>query len=103
LFEKKLYSEIISSILISVDGKNIVVLGKDFHYIFDAPSDLVKILSSPLHKKVEGNLYGFSVNGDNIIKWQLALQTKKRLSARKKKISLARVQGKSRGRVFIKF
>lgn len=50
------YTEDVSSILISKDDRNIVVMTDRYHYIFDAPPALVAILKSPLHKAVRGSL-----------------------------------------------
>jgi len=55
------YSEDVSSVLISRDGKTLVVLGTNYHYIFDAPPVLVRTLRSPFHEAVRATLGRFEI------------------------------------------
>jgi hypothetical protein len=83
------YNEKVSSVLMSSDGKKIVVLSNNFHYIFDAPADLVKLLNSPLKKNVSANFGGFHVDGNNNINGQLNIVTDKNSSEDDKKEAIA--------------
>lgn len=56
------YTESVGAVLISQDGRHLVVLGERYHYIFDAPAALVQALASPLHGRMAGVLAGFQVN-----------------------------------------
>ena len=67
LFSDKQYKVHVSSILISQDNKNIVVVDKEYHYIFDAPDVLTRTLTSPYHKFVKGSLGSFHVDGSGAI------------------------------------
>lgn len=69
------YEENISSLLISQDEKKIVALGKDFHYIFDAPPELVRLLRSPLKKNVAGYFGQFDVDRNDKITGTLQIAT----------------------------
>lgn len=64
--EYRNYEEPVSQILVSSDGKNIVVLGATYHYIFDTPPKLIEVLDSPLHPKLSAAMHQFDVkpNGD---------------------------------------
>lgn len=64
--EHKDYKEPVSQILVSSDGKKIVVLGETYHYIFDTPPKLIEVLDSPLHPKLSAVMRQFDVtpNGD---------------------------------------
>ena len=59
LFKDYKYDEVVSSVLISTDKKSLVFIGKDYHYIFDAPEVLVKTLEAPFHQSVTGLLRNF--------------------------------------------
>ncbi|MET3106434.1 hypothetical protein AAKU67_000917 [Oxalobacteraceae bacterium GrIS 2.11] len=56
------YTENVSSILISQDKQKLVFIGKTYHYIFDAPPELVRTLEMPFHSKVSGELSNFHVD-----------------------------------------
>ncbi|PLT15980.1 MULTISPECIES: hypothetical protein [Ralstonia] len=64
----KSYEEPVNQILVSSDGKKIVVLGVDYHYIFDTPPKLIEILDSPLHPKLSAEMRQFEVTPDAEIK-----------------------------------
>ncbi|GAA0753052.1 hypothetical protein LRH25_26405 [Ideonella azotifigens] len=68
------YTETISSLLISQDRKNIVVIGSGYHYIFDAPPGLLALLASPLHARSKGNLSSFRVDAKGKIRGHYTLQ-----------------------------
>ncbi len=61
LYQDPRYREVISSVLISSDGMKLVAQGKNYHYIFDAPVTIVKLLQSNLHPYVSGYFNSFSV------------------------------------------
>jgi hypothetical protein len=56
------YTENVSSILISQDKQKIVFIGKNHHYIFDAPGAIVTMLGLPLHSSVVGTFSNFHVD-----------------------------------------
>lgn len=62
--EYKDYSERVSQILITNDGKKIVVVGPTYHYIIDTPPRLVEVLNSPLHPDVVARMGQFNVTPD---------------------------------------
>ncbi|HSI48865.1 MAG TPA: hypothetical protein VLA61_11380 [Ideonella sp.] len=68
------YTETISSLLISQDRRNIVVIGSGYHYIFDAPPGLQALLASPLHARSKGNLSSFRVDAKGKIRGHYTLQ-----------------------------
>jgi len=59
------YKETITSVLISSDGKILVVLGQDYHYIFDLPSSLLKTLQGSFHSYVQATISRFTVSANN--------------------------------------
>lgn len=67
------YIENVSSVLISQDKKKIVVIGKEYHYIFDAPTTLVNTLESPIHNKVKASFSDFAVDSSGYIHGGLGL------------------------------
>lgn len=71
--EYKNYKEPVSQILVSSDGKKIVVLGEAYHYIFDTPPKLIEILDSPLHPKLSAVMRQFNVTPDASIKGSFML------------------------------
>lgn len=50
------YVETVSSVLITQDGKKIVVMVQPYHYIFDASPALVAALKAPFHSSIEADL-----------------------------------------------
>jgi hypothetical protein len=64
--EYRTYTETINSALITADGKKVVFLGGDYHYIFDAPEHFADFLTSPLDDKATAEVSKFQVdrNGD---------------------------------------
>lgn len=59
--EYKNYTESVNQILVTSNGRQIVVLGADQHYIIDTPPGLVQVLDSPLHPKVQAQMDRFNV------------------------------------------
>lgn len=74
------YTEDVSSLLISQDKQKIVFLGKNYHYVFDAPVELVKTLELPLHKQVSGTLSSFHVDKRGVVTGVYNLQIERELS-----------------------
>ncbi|WP_233874760.1 hypothetical protein [Paraburkholderia adhaesiva] len=65
--EYRTYTETVSQILISADGKNLVFIGEDYHYIFDAPEHFAQLLDSPLHKDLTATFNSFSVSTNGAV------------------------------------
>ncbi len=59
------YTENVASILMSEDGKSIVFIGDDYHYIFDAPLELIDSLRSPFRKSLFAKFKDFRVDLQN--------------------------------------
>ena len=62
LYWNTTYTETVSSVLISQDGKHLVVIGKNYHYNFDVPKAIVKTLQSPFHRSVSASFKSFHVD-----------------------------------------
>ncbi|MDR0243065.1 MAG: 5-formyltetrahydrofolate cyclo-ligase [Burkholderia sp.] len=60
------YRETLSAFLISADGKKLVVIGKQYHYIFDVPPALAVNLTAPYRPKLYTDFYDFETHGDSI-------------------------------------
>ncbi|MBZ5790473.1 5-formyltetrahydrofolate cyclo-ligase [Burkholderia contaminans] len=60
------YRETLSAFLISEDGKKLVVLGKQYHYIFDVPPALAVNLTAPYRPKLYTDFDDFETHGDKI-------------------------------------
>lgn len=71
------YPESVSSLLISKDKQKIVFIGTNYHYVFDAPVDLVKTLELPFHSKVSGTLSSFHVDKKGAVTGVYSLQIEK--------------------------
>ena len=76
LFANHRYVESVSSLLISSDDKNIVVITEKYHYIFDAPPDMVAALKAPFHRSIEGSLGTLFIAGSGAasIRYELLLK-----------------------------
>jgi hypothetical protein len=55
------YTEQVSTLLLSADGRQLVVLGKQYHYIFSAPPELYRLVHSPLKTHVTAMMDPFDV------------------------------------------
>ncbi|UTV53202.1 5-formyltetrahydrofolate cyclo-ligase [Burkholderia arboris] len=60
------YRETLSAFLISADGKKLVVIGKQYHYIFDVPPALAVNLTAPYRPKLDTDFDDFETHGDKI-------------------------------------
>ena len=69
------YTEVISSVLLSEDGRQLAAIGSNHHYIFDAPPVLAKVLRSPIHAQVQATFSTFHVDKRGAVSgdWALAL------------------------------
>jgi hypothetical protein len=77
----KVYSETVSSLLISQDNKHVVVIGSHYHYVFDAPGALVQVLASGLHENLDGVLSDFHVDASGAITGHYQLRLRPGLSS----------------------
>lgn len=69
----KRYSDTFSSVLISADEKTLVVITPQYHYIFPAPSQLVGVLKSPVHKAITAKMDSFVLSSGNRIAGNIEL------------------------------
>ncbi|MFA8389650.1 hypothetical protein [Burkholderia ubonensis] len=60
------YDETLSAFLITQDGKQLVVLGTKYHYIFDMPPQLRAVMTAPYRQKLDTAFIGFEAQGDKI-------------------------------------
>lgn len=65
--ETKNYVEEVSSVLITQDGKNLIVAGKQHHYIFAANDTIKFILTWAEKKRVKAEFHDFSVRSDQSV------------------------------------
>jgi hypothetical protein len=77
LYTPPQYRETVTSFLISQDGKKLVVLGKNYHYVFDMPPSLKQVLFSSFRKAIDANLYNFNVTTEQIVTGDYLLTIKK--------------------------
>lgn len=85
--EYKEYSESVSRILSTPDGKKIVVIGKDYHYIFDVSSKLIALMNSPLHPYLSAEMKGFDVSLDSKVRGTFILYLAEGASEDNKKLA----------------
>ncbi|VWB62538.1 5-formyltetrahydrofolate cyclo-ligase [Burkholderia lata] len=64
--EDSKYDETLSTFLITADGKQLVVLGKKYHYIFEMPPSLATVLTAPYRPKIHTAFNNFEAHGDAI-------------------------------------
>ena len=74
LYEPRKYEETASLFLVTEDGSQLVVLGENYHYVFDhiTPS-LRQILVSPLRRAVAASLSEFYVTRENVVTGEYTL------------------------------
>lgn len=89
LFENQRYVESVSSLLISSDDKNIVVITEKYHYVFDAPPEMVAALKAPFHPSIEGSLGTLVVKGSGaaFIRYELSLKDEASPQAREQALA----------------
>jgi len=61
------YKETISSVLISSDGKVLVALGHNYHYIFELPESLLNTLKESFHPYVQAYIPNFTITKKNVV------------------------------------
>jgi hypothetical protein len=83
------YMETVSSILITKDEKELVIMTKDYHYIFDAPHSIVTTMRSKFHKNVFGEFGKFHVNSSGEISGEYVLRLSKHTSQQEQQDALA--------------
>jgi hypothetical protein len=69
----KTYTETISSLLVSEDGKHIAAIGARHHYIFGAPELVVRAVRSPIHPRLTATFSTFHVDVTGKVTGQYAL------------------------------
>lgn len=67
LYEDTRYAETFSAMYITQDRRQIVILGPRFHYIFDAPFEMPRLVQSELHADLRASFDGFVVASDQTI------------------------------------
>jgi hypothetical protein len=80
LYEDYRYQEEVSEILLSTDGKNIVFLGREFHYIMEAPATILSLTQSTLSQKIITRFGDFFVNEKNELHGTVEMTTMDTLS-----------------------
>jgi hypothetical protein len=85
------FVEEISSFLISQDGKQLIVVGQRYHYIFAADDTLKFILTSPERKHIKASFNNFVVNSQQTVTgmYTLTLDNQNTLPTELKKQFLA--------------
>jgi hypothetical protein len=68
------YTETISSVLVSADHQHLVAIGRDHHYVFDAPELLVRALQSPLHGWLSAAFTPFHVDAQGAVTGDVMLR-----------------------------
>ncbi|WP_423368022.1 hypothetical protein [Burkholderia sp. LMG 32019] len=66
LYKDNAYREYVSGFMITQDGKKLVVLGTDYHYIFDLPAQLRPVLLSGYRKSLHTTFADFHARGGSI-------------------------------------
>mgnify|MGYP003704415217 CR=1 FL=1 len=70
------YTENVSTLLLSADGKELVVLGEKYHYVFPAPQEIVRLEASPLKTSVVAIIDPFTVQPDGSLGGSYTLEFK---------------------------
>lgn len=65
LFKPVEYTEKVNSLMASADKKTLVILTEKFHYIFDSQENLLAIIGSALHSKINGEIGHFKIDSNN--------------------------------------
>jgi hypothetical protein len=87
--ERETYTETVSSVLVSADGKTLAVLGQDFHYLFDAPEIVKAVLQSELRNVVEASFNSFLVDASQHINGNYKLRIAKNASPEQQEKALS--------------
>lgn len=87
--DRETYTENVDSVLLSADGKTLAVIGKEHHYLFDAPEPLRLLLQSELRDVVQANFRTFMVDAQQRISGTYFLQLGKDATQEQKDEALA--------------
>jgi len=75
-----IYTEEVSSILVSEDEKQLVFIGNNYHYIFDVPEQLLLTLKSSFRKSISAHFGKFRIGKNNNIKGKVGIVLNEPLS-----------------------
>jgi len=87
--DRENYYEKVGSVLISADGKTLAVIGKEHHYLFDAPEAIKAVLDPDLSKVVNVNFQTFSVDSTQRITGGYTLNIVKTATPEQKEKAIA--------------
>ena len=89
------YTESISSVLVSEDGKRVAAIGNGHHYIFGAPDVLVKALRSPVHPQLAATFSTFHIDRNGVMsgEWLVTLAPGASPAAREQARAVGLVDG----------
>jgi len=76
LWKQKPYREKLSSVLISQDKNYLVFIGRDYHYVFDAPKVLIHALSTNVHDFIHAKIGTFYLDKAGSISGTYTLELK---------------------------
>ncbi|MFB3101129.1 MAG: hypothetical protein ACE1ZM_06765, partial [Gammaproteobacteria bacterium] len=68
-----IYTEEVSSIFVSEDGKQLVFIGNNYHYVFDVPEQLLLTLKSSFRKSISAHFGKFRIGKNNNIKGKVGI------------------------------
>lgn len=71
---KREYTERISSVYLTGDAKQMVIIGVDYHYIFDAPPVIANTINSEFQPYVEASFGNFDVHSSHNIQGAFGLK-----------------------------
>ena len=87
--DRENYYEKVGSVLISADGKTLAVIGKEHHYLFDAPEAIKAVLNPDLGNVVNVHFQTFSVDSAQRITGSYTLNIGKTATAEQKEKAIA--------------
>jgi hypothetical protein len=87
--DRENYYEKVGSVLISADGKTLAVIGKEHHYLFDAPEAIKAVIAPDLRDVVNVHFQTFSVDSAQRITGGYTLNIGKTASAEQKEKAIA--------------
>ncbi len=83
------YTEEVSSVLMSEDGKKLVFIGDGYHYVFDAPVVLLHSLRSSFRKSLFARFKKFRVDKNNHITGNITISLDESASQEDKEKAIA--------------
>lgn len=87
------YDEKFNSVLVSQDGTQLLLLGRQYHYIFAAPPDLLATLRKPQPQEVAAEFAEFEVADDNRVEAVYRLQAAPELDKKQRKALKKQMDG----------